>query len=263
MLSGDFLIILFTSNNTASKTIANVLISQHGFIKRKENEWERDGVKLLDTQLPTVLDVPESLETDLIIMLSSHKSRIPGKMLTVHIPGNWGEAGMGGDSRTLNIANPHRLQMIAKAMKAEADRIDWPFCLEADHHGPTISIPIIFVEIGNNEEQWSDKMAATAVANAVLASLGPVTKTISAIGFGGGHYQKKLTERVISGEIAVGHMAPKYAIDSIDISMFKQALEKNTEKIDKVIILKDEVNASQKTKIKEFSKQLDVDYIEM
>ncbi|MFH1785407.1 MAG: D-aminoacyl-tRNA deacylase [Candidatus Micrarchaeota archaeon] len=257
------MIILFTSNNIASNAIAKALISKHNFKKIGENEWRNNETRLIDTQLPTVLDIPDDIGSDSIIMLSSHKSKTPGKMLTAHIPGNWGDAGMGGEPKTLNIADACLLQKIAKEMKKEADRIEWQFCLEADHHGPTIKIPIMFVEIGNNEEQWRDRKAAEAIANAIVASLGPVENCESVVGFGGGHYQKRLTEVVVSDNIAVGHMAPKYVIDNIDEDMFRQALEKNVEKVTKIVVLKDETNTNQKEKIKKLAEKFNVEYHEV
>lgn len=253
------MIILFTSNNIASKKIAEKLILNHNFKKTKDNEWRNGSTKLIDTELPTVLDVPVDLESDCIIMLSTHKSKTAGKMLTAHLPGNWNDAGLGGKERTLNIAPATRLKKIALEMKKEADRIGWPFCLEADHHGPTISIPIIFVEIGNDEEQWKDETAAEAVANAVASALGTVNECETVIGFGGGHYQRDFTKLIVEGEMAIGHMAPKYVIDRLDEEMFKQAVEKNIEKISKVAVL-DDLNATQKEKIRKLAEKFEIEF---
>jgi D-tyrosyl-tRNA(Tyr) deacylase len=207
--------------------------------------------------------MPPNIEADCIIMLSSHKSKVPGKMLTAHVPGNWAEAGLGGEPRTLNIAAGSRLRKIAIEMKKEADKINWPFSLEADHHGPTINIPIIFVEIGNGEDEWKDTVAAGAVANAVARCLGSVETSTSTIGFGGGHYQKKITGLVIEGNLTIGHMTPKYVIDKIDEEMFKQAIEKNIERVEKVVVLKDETNASQKEKVGWLAKLFGLGYEEV
>ncbi|VVC04354.1 D-aminoacyl-tRNA deacylase [Candidatus Bilamarchaeum dharawalense] len=257
------MIILFTSNNIASKKIAENLILKHGFQKLGDREWQKEEVKLIDTDLPTVLDVPPAIDTDCIIMLSTHKSKVPGKMLTAHIPGNWSDAGLGGEPETLNIAATARLKKIAIAMKNEAEKIGWPFCLEADHHGPTIAVPIIFVEIGNDEEQWKDEKAAEAVANAVSSSLGPLEEYRTVVGFGGGHYQKKFTELIGRTDMAIGHMAPKYVIDGLDEKMFKQALDRNIEPVHEVVVLKDETNTMHKKKIKELADKFAVRYTEI
>jgi len=242
------MIILFTAHNSASANIAAMLIERHGFEKIKENEWRKGDVRMIDTQAPTVLDVPTDFEEP-ILVLSTHKSRTAGKMLTAHVPGNWGDAGLGGEPRTLNIAPASRLKALLMELKKEGDRIGWPVSLEADHHGPTCDTPIMFVEIGNDEEQWQDEKAAEAVANAVMASLDNNSTYETVFGLGGGHYSRGFTKLVLESAFAVGHIAPKYAIDAMDEEMFRQAVERNSERVVKVAVLKDETSAPQRQKI--------------
>ncbi len=258
------MIVLFTDKNPASANIAKSLIARHGFARRDAGCplpgaacWERGGVRLIGTGAPSVLEVPTDFETDCIIVLSTHRSKTPGKMLTAHVPGNWGDAGMGGEPRTLNIAHAPMLRRILLALRQGGDRIGWPVSLEADHHGPTCGTPILFVEIGNGEEQWADAGAADAVADAVAGALfgPPLPEPETAISFGGGHYQREITKLSLGRNIAVGHMAPKYAIDGMDEGMFRQAIEKNVGKVVKVLILKDETNAAQKERILAFAKK--------
>ena len=250
------MIVLFTSKNIASKNIAKKLIENHGFVStQNKKQWEREGVLLIDTEAQSVLEVPTDFETDCLIVLSTHRSKTPGKMLTAHVPGNWGKADMGGKPKTLNMAHASVLKALINALKREAERIGWPVSIEADHHGPTCSVPIIFVEIGNNEEQWGYEQAGEAVADAVARVLfgEKIALAQTVCGFGGGHYSKRFTALMLESDYAVGHIAPKYAIDDMDIDMFRQAVEKNVEKVSKILILKDETNIAQKEKIKGFA----------
>ncbi len=233
--------IVHTSKNEASAAIADKL---NGL-----------GVKSEDTNAPTVLDVPTDFECDCLLVLSTHKSKNPGKMLTCHLPGNWSNADLGGRPKTLNIAPASMLKVLLEELKREGERIGWPCSLEADHHGPTCTVPIIFVEIGNDLEQWKDAVAADAVANAIVKMIDRVEKGSEKydafFGVGGGHYSR-FTDFVLANNKAVGHIAPKYAIDLLeenDGEMFKQAIEKNVEKVEKVLVLKDEANAKQKEKV--------------
>jgi len=243
------MILLFTSKNMASANIAKKLIEEHGFVEIGKDRWEHDDLMMIDTHAPTVLDVPTDFQTDCLLVLSSHKSKREGKALTAHVPGNWGAADMGGDPRTLNIAPASRLKTLMQELRREGERIGWDSSLEADHHGPTCSVPIMFVEIGNGEEQWEDEDAAAAVANAVMASVRREESFETVFGVGGGHYPRDFTKLVIESNLAVGHMAPKYAIESVDAEMFRQAVEKNVEKVSKVLISKDETNGGQREKI--------------
>jgi len=135
--------------------------------------------------------------------------------------------------------------------------------MEADHHGPTIDKPIIFVEIGSTGEEWGNKQAAKIVAEGTLAMIQSNKEYESVLGIGGGHYTKKFTEFILETEYAVGHIAPKYVIDNLNFEMFKQAVEKNVESVKKAVVLKEETNLKQKEKIKEFSGQAGIEYIEI
>lgn len=262
ILSGGLMIILFTSNNIASLNIAKKLIANHGFKKSvdKDNEWTKGEMKLIDTKAATVLDVPIDFETDYILVLSTHKSKINEKVMTAHFPGNWSDAEMGGNAKTLNIAAGSRLKILLQEIKKQADRIGWNTSLEADHHGPTGKVPIIFAEIGSGEEEWCDENAAEAMANAIMASFSSHETYETFFGVGGGHYPRAFTKLILEGELAVGHIAPKYVIDVMDEDMFKQAIEKNVENISKVLIVKEETNAVQKEKIKNFATKYGIKY---
>ena len=78
--------------------------------------------------------------------------------------------------------------------------------------------------------------------------------------FGGGHYPKIANKLILGSEFVIGHIAPKYAIDSIDEEMFKQAVEKNVEKVAKIIIVKDETSAKQRQKLVGFADKMGVKY---
>jgi D-aminoacyl-tRNA deacylase len=243
------MIVVFTSKNAASANIAEKLAGGHGFSKA-DGGWERGGVRLICTTAPSVLEVPTDFDTDCLIVLSTHRSRVPGRMLTAHVPGNWAAAEMGGEPRALNIAPASALKTLLRELKREGDRIGWPVSLEADHHGPLSKAPILFVEIGNGEEQWADGESAAAVANAGSAAVSKHETFETVFAVGGGHYPRTFTRLVLESELAVGHICPKYAIESLAEDTFSQAIEKNVEKVSRVLIAKDETNAPQKEKIR-------------
>ncbi len=254
------MILLFTSNNIASRNIAMKLIQEHGFVRKSEAEWEREGVRLVETNAPSVLDIPTAFDTDLIIVLSSHKSKAGGRMLTAHFPGNWGDAKFGGEPRTLNIAYGSKLKSMIREIDKANKQLGWPVFMETDHHGPTCDVPIMFVELGSTEEEWKDEEAAGVLAQAVSEFLKEDKGYETVFGVGGGHYNREFTRMLLETELAVGHVAPKYALDGLDEEMFRQAIEKNVEKISKVVILKKETNSSQKKKILGFCGKMLVGY---
>ncbi|MHA1507043.1 MAG: D-aminoacyl-tRNA deacylase, partial [Candidatus Asgardarchaeia archaeon] len=102
----------------------------------------------------------------------------------------------------------------------------------ATHHGPTsLEKPLVFVELGSNEENWKDPDAAEILARAILGVVedfiqGKVKVSEVAVGFGGPHYCPTFDRILISTNIALGHIIPKYAMGCIDEGMVKKAFER-------------------------------------
>lgn len=259
-------VIVFTSKQTASENAANCLI-ELGFEKIKDNEWQYKKIRLIDTNVDSVLDVPTNFNTDYLIVLSSHKSKNNKPALTAHFPGNWNEALLGGNAKTLNIAYASKLKIIMQNIKnlAENERFNlgWDVTLEVDHHGPTCDLPIIYVEIGCTEKEWNDKHAGKIIAEAVLNATENEKKYETVFGIGCGHYPKEFNKIEFEDKVAMGHILPKYHLSALDNDLFRQAIEKNVEKVNKVYALKDKLNVKEKKNIKELCNSFSVEYIEL
>lgn len=250
-------VILYTSKNIASKLIASKLMELEPVIKP------------IETNAETVLDVPVDYDTDCIIVLSSHKSKAGTPMLTAHFPGNWDKAMMGGKERTLNVAHGRLLKRIVIEMEKARHKhgLDFPLFIEADHHGPFVKVPMIYVEIGSTEKEWRNEVAAKVVAEAVNNAIATKTgdwELETVFGVGGGHYAREFTKLVLEqDDLAVGHICPKYAIESLAEDTFKQAIGKSVDPVERVLVLKDSTNSSQKKKVKELCEKFGVRYGEI
>lgn len=255
------MLILFTSSNPASKNIADKLVS-FGFRSVGASEWEMNGVRMKDVRSETVLDMPTNVESDCLLILSSHKSKNPVPMLTVHFPGNWLEAGMGGKDGTLNFSYAGKLKQLYLALKEANSRIglNWEVCIEADHHGPAMenTTPMIFIEIGSSEKEWADEKAGETVASAIINCLGGPKRERAFFGIGGGHYSREFCKLIAGSEWAVGHILPKYGIDGVKEDTLEQAIKKSVEPVEKVVVLKDSTNLKQKEKIRTFCEKQSV-----
>lgn len=258
-------IVLFTSKNLASLNIAEEL--RKNFRQVGDDKWMRGDAELIDTNVDSVLDIPTDFRTNCLVVLSPHKSKEGKPMLTVHVPGNWDSADFGGAPRTLNIACASKMAGLLRNIKKYNDEsgLGFDVVFEVDHHGPTCSVPIIFVEIGSSEKEWANKEAAKVIANAVLETISEPktqdTKQKTVFGVGGGHYAKEFSEIALSSDMLVGHILPKYKIDALREDMFKQAIEKNTESVQEVLALKS-INSEQKKKVKSLCNKFDVRYTE-
>jgi len=228
-----------------------------------------------------VIYVETNFDSDCIIIPSTHRSKDNLPALTAHICGNWNEAGLGGVPKTLNIAPATRLKAAMAAMKKEVEArgLDIQVTLEADHHGPTAKVPIMFVEVGSTEKEWDDPVLCEIAACAVKAAFEATgidqatgRKCQAFLGVGGGHYSNAFTKIELDdlqalqalsklgifgheSGLAVSHLLPKYQIDGLDFEVFRQAIEKSVEPVELVLIEKDGVNAKQRDKIIEFCKQ--------
>lgn len=260
-------VILFSSKVGASANIASHLFPL-GFEQKANDEWLFEKTKLLDTKVEKILDVPTDFETDYFIVLSTHRSEAKMRSLTVHIPGNWDSAEMGGKPRTLNISHPSMQRALLLRMREKNNKCGLGFNVnfEVDHHGPTISKPIIFVEIGSGEAEWGNPLAGKIIAESVFECVCKneiSTASETFFGAGGGHYAPKFTALASEKDYSFGHMLPKYKADSIAADTFSQALEKNLEKVEKIAMDKKGLSGEQKAKIKSLSNQFGMDILEV
>lgn len=150
-----------------------------------------------------------------IAIVSKHAGET-GKLLTAHFPGNIGEAEFGGRPRTVPPACPNALQAYLKAIDERAPP-SFEVGIECTHHGPTdSSVPLMFVEIGSDVEQWQDREAARAVASAVRAVRNePASRDGQLVGLGGDHYAPRFERVLRETDWAVGHIAPDWALGQI------------------------------------------------
>jgi len=254
-------VIVFSSKNVASKNIAEHLAGL-GFEKKGENERQYKKIRMVDSKVDSILDVPTDFEEDYIIVLSTHKSEMSLPTLTVHTPGNWDSADFGGEPRTLNTTYASKMLQILKGLKkhgSELEKNGWQISYEVDHHGPTCKKPIMFVEIGSAEKEWENEGAGMTVAKAVFDAINKnQEEEFCYLGVGGGHYAPKFTKLALEKNMAFGHMLPKYRADSIAEDTFKQALEKNVEKLKALVLDWKGLNKEQRDKILSLAEKFSV-----
>lgn len=193
----------------------------------REAEWSYRGKRALFYDDVYLIGVDEELmfldelalpvkDVEVILMLSRHSSVAGLPCLTAHVSGNLtDEARYGGRPRELAISHPYYMSKILRELSKLNDesKLGFLVSLEATHHGPSeLRYPLVFVEIGSRPEDWGNKLAAKAVAQAIANALrGGGCEVSSSIGFGGGHYPPKLSRYVLNGGY-IGHVFPKYVL---------------------------------------------------
>ena len=177
---------------------------------------------------------------DLIVFVSRHSSASGTPTLSVHTPGNFNSAELGGIERRVSISPANSMQTALRALlrfKKEMN-LDYAVSYECTHHGPSLNVPTMFVELGSSAKQWSDLQAAEAVAHAAMKAVssfgGPEYTAV--LGIGGPHYNQRFTQMALAGDAIFSHMIPKYAVQYVDTEILSQCVEKTVEKVDSAIL---------------------------
>jgi len=177
---------------------------------------------------------------ELIIFLSRHSSEKGIPTLSVHTPGNFGKADLGGFPKKLSVAPANAMRIALKTMVqlAKEDNLAYKVSYECTHHGPSLDKPAMFVELGSTPKQWVDTEAAKVIAHAAMETVKNFGKreAQTVIGIGGPHYNEKFTKIALESNTALGHIIPKYAVPEVDEDVLRQCIEKTLEKVELALL---------------------------
>ncbi|MDH7478155.1 MAG: D-aminoacyl-tRNA deacylase [Candidatus Bathyarchaeota archaeon] len=201
-------------------------------------------------------------DVELVVFISRHSSESGTPTLSVHTPGNLGEAELGGLSRKVSVSPANAMRNALKALKQFRDemRLDYEVCYECTHHGPSLNVPAMFVELGSSPKQWDDLRAAEAIAHAAIKAISTFGKVEAkaVIGIGGPHYNSKFTRIALESETAFGHMIPKYAIPYVDAEILRQCVQKTLEKVENAILDWKGIKGEHKAKLVQMLQEIHV-----
>ena len=175
---------------------------------------------------------------DEVIFLSRHYAASGRPSLTLHVLGVPGEyphgerAEHGGIKGKVMPPNP-RFASWYRLMCDAAHRHqlvpEFELTIEPTHHGPCLSTPTMFIEIGSSETHWGRVDAAEAWADVMEIGLGldggegigkwdsisPEERSSEKvmIGIGGGHYAPRHTDVLRKTNCWAGHQIANYALE--------------------------------------------------
>jgi D-aminoacyl-tRNA deacylase len=248
------ILIVASKKDTASLNIKKQILKQYSF-KKNSKTFQKNSIYNLnlngkDITLVTLSqesvyaqNLPECFpNSEIVIFVSRHSSASGKPTLSVHTPGNFDEAGLGGLPRIVSVSPAKAMSNALKALLhfKEKLRIDYDVSYEVTHHGPSLDVPAMFVELGSSEKQWRDTKAAAAVAYSTMYAAvnfsKPANYCSSVVGIGGTHYNQKFTFMALVGEAIFGHIIPKHAVCKINSEMLFQCREKTFERVSLVIL---------------------------
>jgi D-aminoacyl-tRNA deacylase len=180
---------------------------------------------------------PELKNADFLVFASTHRSKAEKHSLSLHAPGNWRGADLGGEPgkacKTSAFVLKYLFQELVKNTKNSGN---YEITLEVTHHGPLTEIPCCFIEIGSSEEQWRDKSAGLIIAKTILSLQDyKAGEWIPAIGLGGPHYAPNFNKIQLNSQYAISHIIPQYTLP-LTTSMLQEAEQKTLEHIKEILV---------------------------
>ncbi len=206
--------------------------------------YDNENIKLCEMEKESIFceDIDKEIDADLFMFATKHQSKSGIPSLSVHSPGNWGIAEAGGRGRELCVAPASLLKFSLQTIERFAreqfgEKILFDIVQECTHHGPYLEKPCMFIEIGSTEKEWAMRDAAAVIAKTIMHVLtNPLPKYNVAFGIGGIHTAIAFKRVVDTTDYTFGHICPKYMLEQLDERMIKQAMERNTEKCETVMV---------------------------
>lgn len=232
-------VLVASSRNLASMTIAAALIRKHGFestgIRFGSKDLYQSGSVILTTMDNEIIEPPDLdayFRPNAYIFLSTHRAESGIPSLTVHTTGNFTDREvLGARPREVGVIDPDLQKNYLIALNERRSQLEgYEITIEATHHGPTsLRRPVLFVELGSTQKQWGDSHAAEVIADALMASLLSGKKWNKvALAFGGTHYPQKFNKVLLEDEYALSAVVAKHYLEWIDGEMFGQLIQKTS-----------------------------------
>jgi len=265
-----------STKDLASINIAKQILNHYPFSLAKEKFHEAPIYKaevngkevklvILNEELVYAQNITEfSQSLELVVFISRHSSISGTPTLSVHTPGNLGDADLGGLPRKISVSPANAMKNALKKMAnlVEERQLKYEVSYECTHHGPSLNVPAMFVELGSSPKQWEDLEAAEVVAHAAMEAVSSFERpqAEAVLGIGGPHYNAQFTRMALENTMAFGHMIPKYAIPKLDEDVLGQCIEKTLEKVELAVLDWKGIKGEYKPKIIEILKKIGLQF---
>ena len=239
-LSANYTLVCSTSD-LASSTISRCLIDKYGFTKEEDGSYNTSNYPNIALHISeNNLLYLENLDykypnTSCFIFLSQHRSQANIPALTCHSTGNFGKNVFGGKEKELGISYPWIQKQYLIELNNQKDNVPfYDIIIESTHHGPTsLEKPILFIEIGSTEKQWTDENAANTVCSSLFKLITKERRVCKKVGIaiGGTHYPIKFNKLLLESEYGLGAIAAKHDLPYLDNFLIDQMIHRNIEKV--------------------------------
>ena len=244
-------LLMVSEQDIASTIQGDALLARGGWIEKdaiggeriwKHTEkdvwiWWIDKRFLMSDNLDVKFTQEVGVDVDEVIFLSRHYAASGRPSLTLHVIGVPGEiphgeiAEHGGIKGEVVLPNPRFASWYRLMCEAAHKHMlvpEFELTIETTHHGPCLSVPTMFVEIGSAESHWDRRDAAEAWADVIEIGLGldgsqgtgdwsnldsdQKAGAKIMLGIGGGHYAPRHTDVLRKTNCWAGHQLANYAL---------------------------------------------------
>jgi len=174
-------------------------------------------------------------DADSYIFASKHQSVSGKPSLLVHVPGNFGKAELGGESKKLCRSSRY-LKDGFLLLKKYNKNSKFEVSVEAVHHGPYLDKEVMFIELGSTEKEWENEEEGKVIAKVIEELLKKVKKYKTVIVLGGGHYNVVGNKILEKSEFDISFICPKHYLEELDEEMMEQMLEKSHNKVEMIVL---------------------------
>jgi len=262
--------IIISTKDMAGMNIKNNLL-ENNFISSEEifenspiytleiNHFSQKIIRLYTTDKDSISceNIDELLPhtPELIIFATKHSSKSEIPSLSVHAPGNWSSAELGGSPNQLCYSSGKILRDLLFILENAAKGESYPneIILECTHHGPFIkNIPTLFIEIGSNNLEWTKEINGKIIAKTLIEFFNNpcIHEYRTALGIGGLHHSPAFKKIMEKTDFAFSHVCPKYKLEDLSKEMILQAIDRTMEDV-KFIILDWKGLAKEKARLRE------------
>lgn len=186
-------------------------------------ELRRSRLHVHDERLDLLLPPGVRERRPTLIFPSIHRSKDNVPCLTTHPVGNLGStAELGGRPQSVSPSDPRAMTAVLRSLAELGAPAGFAATFESTHHGPELSLPAFFVEIGYGTLPEPPPAALRVLAR-VLPTVTPDPHDRVALGVGGGHYAPHFTDLALRRHWALGHMVSRHSLQSLDASTARSA----------------------------------------
>jgi len=271
------ILLVASRKDIAGINIAQHLIKNYPFKETKEStknnplysgniiKTKKVFLTIINEETTKTQNLPERFQNlDLIVFISKHCSSSGKPTLSVHTPGNLHVAEMGGFSKKVSVAPAGAMKYALKALSFFRDelKINYDVSYECTHHGPSLNIPTMFVELGSSKRQWCDSKVAEIVGHAAILAISKFNLLVktAVLGIGGTHYNSKFTNLALTSDTIFSHIIPKYLVQYVDSEILSECVDKTLEKVDYALLDWNGIKSTDRPKLLQALKEINLSY---